>query len=120
MVPGKLFIVGDPKQSIYAFRRADIAAFDQVVAALIKGGALVCTLTTNFRSHGNILQVVNAVFEELFIQKNQVQPPHIPLEVGRESAGLSRAGSSCMCWLNQNRSKNGCRTGHEGGGRMAG
>ena len=92
VVPGKLFIVGDPKQSIYAFRRADIAAFDQVVAALIKGGALVCTLTTNFRSHGNILQVVNAVFEELFIQKNQVQPPHIPLEVGRESAGLSRAG----------------------------
>ncbi|MGH7147156.1 MAG: UvrD-helicase domain-containing protein, partial [Nitrospiraceae bacterium] len=29
--PGKLFIVGDPKQSIYAFRRADIEAFERVV-----------------------------------------------------------------------------------------
>ena len=28
--PGKLFVVGDPKQSIYRFRRADIAMYDQV------------------------------------------------------------------------------------------
>ena len=28
--PGKLFVVGDPKQSIYRFRRADIAIYDEV------------------------------------------------------------------------------------------
>lgn len=85
VVPGKLFIVGDPKQSIYAFRRADIAAFDQVVNKLIQEGAMTCTLTTNFRSNGAILQVVNAVFDRLLIRKDHVQPAHIPLQAGRES-----------------------------------
>ena len=55
LVPGKLFIVGDPKQSIYAFRRADIQAFDQVVHKLTQDGGVVCTLTTNFRSDGAVL-----------------------------------------------------------------
>ena len=36
--PGKLFIVGDPKQSIYAFRRADIEAFERVVEKIRAGG----------------------------------------------------------------------------------
>ncbi|MGE0473995.1 MAG: UvrD-helicase domain-containing protein [Nitrospirales bacterium] len=92
VVPGKLFIVGDPKQSIYAFRRADIAAFDQVVNKLVQAGALMCTLTTNFRSHRTILQVVNAVFDRLLIQKDQVQPPHVPLQAGRESKEGKGAG----------------------------
>ncbi|HXC68105.1 MAG TPA: UvrD-helicase domain-containing protein, partial [Nitrospiraceae bacterium] len=39
--PGKLFIVGDPKQSIYAFRRADIEAFERVVEKIRAGGGAV-------------------------------------------------------------------------------
>jgi len=92
VVPGKLFIVGDPKQSIYAFRRADMAAFDQVVKVLVEAGALVCPLTTNFRSHENILKFVNAVFEQLLIQKDHVQPPHVPLEIGRETGSGAEPG----------------------------
>ena len=41
LLPGKLFIVGDPKQSIYRFRRADIAIYNRVkdlVVALGRGG----------------------------------------------------------------------------------
>ncbi|MBO0737949.1 MAG: UvrD-helicase domain-containing protein, partial [Alphaproteobacteria bacterium] len=38
-VPGKLFLVGDPKQSIYRFRRADIALYEEVKARLIEAGA---------------------------------------------------------------------------------
>jgi ATP-dependent helicase/nuclease subunit A len=83
LVPGKLFIVGDPKQSIYAFRRADIQAFDQVVHKLTQEGGVVCTLTTNFRSDGAVLDVVNGVFDRLFVQEDNVQPSNVPLMVGR-------------------------------------
>ncbi|MDH5775793.1 MAG: UvrD-helicase domain-containing protein, partial [Nitrospirota bacterium] len=83
LVPGKLFIVGDPKQSIYAFRRADIQAFDHVVRKLTDDGGVVCTLTTNFRSDQAVLDVVNAVFDRVFVQEDHVQPPNVPLMVGR-------------------------------------
>ena len=38
-IPGKLFLVGDPKQSIYRFRRADIAIYQQVKQMLLSRGA---------------------------------------------------------------------------------
>ncbi len=90
--PGKLFIVGDPKQSIYAFRRADIQAFDHVVRKLTDDGGMVCTLTTNFRSDREVLNVVNAVFDELFVPEEHVQPPNVPLMAGREEQALPMAG----------------------------
>ncbi|MCA9452476.1 MAG: hypothetical protein KC584_07595, partial [Nitrospira sp.] len=42
-----------------------------------------CTLLTNFRSDGAILEAVNAVFDRLFIPQANVQPPNVPLAVGR-------------------------------------
>ncbi len=78
---GKLFIVGDPKQSIYAFRRADIEAFDHVVDRLERDGALRCELATNFRSHAQVLEVVNGVFNNLLVAEPSVQPPNVPLTV---------------------------------------
>ncbi|MDR4462260.1 MAG: UvrD-helicase domain-containing protein [Nitrospirales bacterium] len=83
LMPGKLFIVGDPKQSIYAFRRADIEAFDQVVEKIMHDGGIMCTLLTNFRSDEAILEAVNAVFDRLFLPQANVQPPNVPLAVGR-------------------------------------
>ena len=78
---GKLFIVGDPKQSIYAFRRADIEAFDHVVERLERAGALRCELATNFRSHAQVLDLVNGVFNRLLVAHPSVQPPNVPLTV---------------------------------------
>src|ERR1044071_4256997 len=50
VLPGKIFVVGDPKQSIYAFRRADIEAYLEVVENVIKAqNGAECRLTTNFR-----------------------------------------------------------------------
>ncbi|HKO30847.1 MAG TPA: UvrD-helicase domain-containing protein, partial [Nitrospiraceae bacterium] len=72
--PGKLFIVGDPKQSIYAFRRADIEAFERVVAKIRLGGGDIYSLVTNFRSNGAVLDVVNNVFDRLFQPVEHVQP----------------------------------------------
>jgi len=79
--PGKLFIVGDPKQSIYAFRRADIEAFDLVVAKVTAGGGVSQTLTTNFRSDATVLESVNEVFDRLFERRPLVQPANVRLEV---------------------------------------
>ena len=72
--PGKLFIVGDPKQSIYAFRRADIEAFERVVEKIRVGGGGIYSLVTNFRSDGAVLDVVNNVFDRLFQPIEHVQP----------------------------------------------
>ena len=72
--PGKLFIVGDPKQSIYAFRRADIEAFERVVEKIHAGGGTIYSLVTNFRSDGTVLDVVNNVFDRLFQPTEHVQP----------------------------------------------
>lgn len=77
--PGKLFIVGDPKQSIYAFRRADIEAFERVVTKIRDGGGLVCDLTTNFRSHAAVLEVVNEAFDRLFVETRHLQPRNVRL-----------------------------------------
>ena len=59
-VPGKLFVVGDPKQSIYRFRRADIAALQEVRQLL--GAAAQVSLSQNFRSQEGIIGWVNQVF----------------------------------------------------------
>jgi ATP-dependent exoDNAse (exonuclease V) beta subunit len=62
-VPGKLFLVGDPKQSIYKFRRADIVLYRKVRDALRDRGVGFVKLTRSFRSVRNIQQFVNAAFE---------------------------------------------------------
>ena len=64
--PGRLFLVGDPKQSIYRFRRADVRHYLQVKEHLLAHGAAEVRLTTNFRSVPEICEFVNGVFEPLF------------------------------------------------------
>ena len=61
--PGALFVVGDPKQSIYRFRRADIAVYNQVRARFREFGA-VLRLITNFRSRQTVADLVNEVFDD--------------------------------------------------------
>ena len=57
---GKLFVVGDPKQSIYRFRRADVT---QMVALQQQMGGETLHLQQNFRSQRPLLEWVNTVFE---------------------------------------------------------
>jgi ATP-dependent exoDNAse (exonuclease V) beta subunit len=61
--PGKLFVVGDPKQSIYKFRRADLVLYRHVRDGLERRGAGIVTLTCSFRSVPNIQHFVNSAFE---------------------------------------------------------
>jgi ATP-dependent helicase/nuclease subunit A len=62
--PGKLFIVGDPKQSIYRFRKADIEMYERVKERLAESGA-VLSITQNFRSVPGIVAWVNETFSEI-------------------------------------------------------
>jgi ATP-dependent helicase/nuclease subunit A len=59
--PGSLFVVGDPKQSIYRFRRADIVTYAQVKELIAREGQVV-TLSANFRSLPEVIDWVNSVF----------------------------------------------------------
>jgi ATP-dependent helicase/nuclease subunit A len=79
LVPGRLFIVGDPKQSIYSFRGADIMAYEDLVEKILKEGGEKAVLSTNFRSHGEILDFVNAVFSKVIVANGRLQPPYEPI-----------------------------------------
>ena len=63
--PGKLFIVGDPKQSIYGFRRADVGVYWEVKRQLQAAGVPALALTTSFRSVPGIQRFVNRAFAPL-------------------------------------------------------
>jgi ATP-dependent exoDNAse (exonuclease V) beta subunit len=56
----QLFLVGDPKQSIYRFRGADIGVWNEVRETLARGGRLL-NLSHNFRSEPQIVDFVNRV-----------------------------------------------------------
>lgn len=60
--PGALVVVGDPKQSIYRFRRADIVTYKQVRALFEDEHGMVIPLAANFRSHPAVITWVNEVF----------------------------------------------------------
>ena len=76
---GSLFVVGDPKQSIYRFRRADIAMY--LRAQQMLGGQV--SLTTNFRSGAPILDWVNKVFSQVIVPDPAKQPKYQPLTAYR-------------------------------------
>lgn len=78
---GRLFTVGDPKQSIYRFRRADIATYMAARDAHEgRDETAIVRLTTNFRSSRPVLDWVNAVFEQLMVAEHHTQSGYTPLD----------------------------------------
>ncbi|MFW5839345.1 MAG: UvrD-helicase domain-containing protein [Planctomycetota bacterium] len=76
MPPGRLFIVGDPKQSIYRFRGTQLEVFDELVCRF--GRQRTETLNRSFRSHRNAVEFVNHVFSR------SMGPDYTPLEAHRQ------------------------------------
>lgn len=60
---GTLFVVGDPKQAIYRFRRADIDTYNRVKELIVAHGGEVLQLTMNFRTLDCITNQLNLVFQ---------------------------------------------------------
>jgi ATP-dependent exoDNAse (exonuclease V) beta subunit len=78
--PGAIFIVGDPKQSIYRFRRADVGAYRRIADGLDAGGAKAVTLQTSFRSVPAIQHFVNAAFkDDMDGDPDTLQADYVPL-----------------------------------------
>ena len=79
---GSVFVVGDPKQSIYRFRRADIATYLQAQQRI--GDQVV--LQTNFRTIAPVLAWINHVFGVLITAEPGSQPAYHPLCAHRAAA----------------------------------
>ena len=83
---GSLFIVGDPKQSIYRFRSADVTSFLRVKRLFEQNGGEILELSRNFRSVCTLSEYFNRVFTALLPEEteNQSRYKEIPLPKPRE------------------------------------
>jgi ATP-dependent helicase/nuclease subunit A len=93
LAPGRLFLVGDPKQSIYRFRGADLDVWKATLRQLTAQGGVALTLTTSFRSAPELLAPMNAFFRGWHDPANDAEPPPDELHAARASdaeAGVER------------------------------
>ncbi len=84
--PGKLFLVGDPKQSIYRFRRADVRFYQRVQDHLISSGVELLYLARSFRAVAPLQEAVNAAFAAPMTEDRDAgQAAYVPLLPVRDS-----------------------------------
>ncbi|MFS0861860.1 UvrD-helicase domain-containing protein [Fredinandcohnia sp. 179-A 10B2 NHS] len=92
-LPGSLFVVGDPKQAIYRFRRADIDIYNLVKELIEAHGGDVLQLTMNFRTLDTITTQLNDVFINHLPEKETVyQAAYRPLHSYKEDDGSTFTG----------------------------
>ena len=92
-LPGSLFLVGDPKQSIYRFRRADIDIYNLVKDGIERGGGEVLRLTANFRSLAGIAGWIDPVFRAAFpAAPTACQAAFAPLDTVRTEGEAAACG----------------------------
>ena len=82
VAPGRLFLVGDPKQSIYRFRRAEIGVYLAARERFVERASL----TVNFRTVESIITWINDVFSELILPVPGSQPEYVALSPHRLSS----------------------------------
>lgn len=86
VAPGKLFLVGDPKQSIYRFRRADIEVYKEAKAILARAGEVV-PIRQNFRSAKSVIDGVNRLFRPQMNGSYQADYVELVEQPGRPESG---------------------------------
>lgn len=88
---GALFVVGDPKQSIYRFRRADMDTYNIVKDMFRKDGCQILALDANFRSLPVICASANKIFSDVFPPlATKYQAAFAPLLAMREDVPASK------------------------------
>ena len=106
--PGSLFVVGDPKQSIYRFRRADIETYETFRDIVKASGGHVLPLTSSFRTVDAVAAPVNETFAGILPKKaTRAQAAFAPLNArGAETGpgcGAFRIPSSGDGTMKENR-----------------
>lgn len=104
--PGFLYLVGDPKQSIYAFRQADIYTY--LAAAERLGPHALSTLDTNFRSQPQLVEALNTLFSGvngLFpLPKLFKDLPYRHVKAGKNEKRTFTDAEACLhFWVAQNK-----------------
>jgi ATP-dependent helicase/nuclease subunit A len=100
--PG-LFLVGDPKQSIYGWRNADLEAYEAMLARVREAGGVVGSLCVNHRSVPAILDEVERVVGPVMVRAPALQPafePLVPSAERESAAGFGAGGRAAVeFWL---------------------
>jgi ATP-dependent helicase/nuclease subunit A len=81
--PGSLFVVGDPKQSIYAFRGADVSVFGEVQQQIVHSGGEALPLSRSFRTHQPLVDCFNALFDQLLVRDHSSPVAHYQVTLGK-------------------------------------
>ena len=84
---GKLIVVGDPKQSIYRFRGADITAYELFTDLILQQGGIKCFLQQNHRSAPDIVAAANEICRRAMVQESSFQPQYVPIFPAKELPG---------------------------------
>ena len=86
-IPGRLFVVGDPKQSIYGFRRADIQVYRKFREGMVDAGGEDVPLTRNFRSRPDLLATLSGLFSRVLSGGEDFSPAYAHVEADRNDPG---------------------------------
>lgn len=81
---GNLFVVGDPKQSIYRFRGADVYLFTQTQQEIEQKGSKSFYLSTNYRSRPELVDFFNVFFTKMFDGNPHSNNHYQSIRAGRE------------------------------------
>lgn len=90
---GRLFIVGDPKQSIYSFRRADIQEYHRFRREILSCGGKRVTLGRNFRSRPELVETINGLFSVVLRGGRDFAPAYVPVAAARSDRGEGPAAT---------------------------
>ena len=98
--PGSLFLVGDPKQSIYRFRRGDIVTYNKVKQIVCDHGGETLLLVKNFRSRPELIHWNNTVYQEKFASHDpKYSPSPTDMVPGRPDAGADEDSGATLSSL---------------------
>jgi ATP-dependent helicase/nuclease subunit A len=101
-VPHSLFLVGDPMQSIYSFRQAEVGLFLKVKAEGLAGFPLsFMALTQNFRSSALLINYFNVLFSEVFPKAHHIDKGAITYSPSESAASINPADTAMKVYTHE-------------------